>query len=200
MNKRKPRVDDEITGADFAREANVGPSTITKLTAAGKLFRSRDHLYPRTHPKNAAYLSHRAAVTAGRPAVRGSLPGPAGQGSTDDGPTRPELEKRKLRLQSERLELQNQASRTSLIPRALVERFFRILHGIDTSLWQSLPARIAADIGALAAVSDAKILMQIEKRLDEEVFNTLAAVQKKTDTFLRTLRAGKKTEDERAAG
>ena len=103
------------------------------------------------------------------------------------------MEKRKLLRQSERLELQNLATRRRLIDRVLVEHFFRTLHGLDTSLWQSMPARVVGPIGTVAKISDPAILMSIEKLLDEQVFNTLQAVGKKTDSFLRSLKpAGEK--------
>ena len=47
---------------------------------------------------------------------------------------------------------------------------------------------MVGEIGTAAKISDPAILMSIEKLLDEHVFNTLATVGKKTDSFLRSLK------------
>lgn len=191
--------EDEISAADFAREAHVNKSTISHMTAAGKLHRSKDGGYSLLHRLNAAYLAHRRQVLD-EPKVRASLiEGPAGP-ATGTAPitmSRQDLEKRKLLRQSERLELQNQAARRRLIDRLLVEQFFRTLHGIDTSMWQSLPARAVGEIATAAKITDPAILMAIEKLLDDHVFDTLQLVGKKTDSFLRSLKpAGEKAKEE----
>lgn len=184
--------DDEISAAAFGREAHVNRSTISRLTAAGKLHVSKDGGYSLLHRLNAAYLAHRRQILdqpgGGKPPLLAGPAGPVPPGTTATTMTRQDLEKRKLLRQSERLELQNLAARRRLIDRVLVENFFRTLHGIDTANWQSMPARAIGGIATAAKITDPAILMAIEKLLDEHVFNTLQLVGKKTDSFLRSLK------------
>jgi hypothetical protein len=74
-----------------------------------------------------------------------------------------------------------------LINRTLVKRFIGRMGEIDNTEWRSLSSRIAGDLMAICGVNESKYLTEINKRIDEEVFDILSSVQRSQKEFLESL-------------
>lgn len=74
-----------------------------------------------------------------------------------------------------------------LISRTLVKRFIGRMGEIDNTEWRSLSSRVSDDLAAICEVNGSEYSTQINKRIDEEVFNILSSVQRSQKEFLESL-------------
>jgi hypothetical protein len=84
--------------------------------------------------------------------------------------------------------VEREHKRGLLIERSTVQTVFGRLHTIDVNELRTLGAKLAPDVAGLLGVDDPEKLLQVEKRIDDEVLKSLAHIKRVLNDFLK--RAG----------
>lgn len=103
---------------------------------------------------------------------------------------------RKALANAEKAEMEVKIKMKDLISRALVERVFRKIYTIDSTEWRGLGPRIAPDIMAICKVEDPTKEVEISDLVEQQVFRTLAHVQRVINIFLEEVESEKRISDE----
>jgi len=103
---------------------------------------------------------------------------------------------RKALANAEKAEMEVKIKMKDLISRALVERVFRKIYTIDSTEWRGLGPRIAPDIMAICKVEDPTKEVEISDLVEQQVFRTLAHVQRVINIFLEEVESDERVSDE----
>lgn len=166
------------------------------------------------HPTNAAWVASRDAIPADSPFYKPPTPPPALGGTyTNRGRPRTvnsdtelfdpdaidqlcatgnfaavakaDIEKLYKYEAMQKIRAEREYKRGDLIDRKLVQTVFGRLYQLESNEVKTLGARVSAEICGLCGVEDAEAVLQVEKRIDDEVVKILGNVKRLFDDFLR---------------
>lgn len=114
---------------------------------------------------------------------------PGGSGEDlEDISARGQAELRKLLAQTRKYEIAADKDREILIDRQLVRRLLGTLSAVDVNELLTMGANVAPELAGLCGVEDNKIIMKVQKRIDELAYQLLQHRQRVIKDFLQKVR------------
>jgi len=102
---------------------------------------------------------------------------------------RADYRKRIDKAKAEKLELENDKKRGDLIERSLIAQVFGEIYSIDRSILLQIGPNLSDTIIAICDTGEADRALKIQKLLDDEVYNTLAALKAAINRLFRRIEA-----------
>jgi len=103
---------------------------------------------------------------------------------------RADYRKRIDKAKAEKLELENDTKRGRLIERALIAQVFGEIYSIHRGILLQIGPNLADTIAAICDAGEADRALKIQKLIDDEMYNVLAAVKAAVNKFFRRIEAG----------
>lgn len=101
-------------------------------------------------------------------------------------PFKAQADIKKIIEQVRMLILKREEKRRELIPRDIVRRLFSEVYSIEGTEMKTLGTKIAPDIAAACGVDDPEKIIQIDERIEKEVYKIMSHVKRKIDNSLRS--------------
>ena len=100
---------------------------------------------------------------------------------------RSDYRKRYERARAEKMEIENQKKRGDLIERTLIAQAFGEIYSIDRSILLQIGPNLTDTIAAILDAGEADRTLKIQKLIDDEIYNTLAAIKAAINKLFRRI-------------
>lgn len=101
--------------------------------------------------------------------------------------TKVEIEKIKLYEQVKSIRVKTQKERQQLVSRKLIRVVFGKLYEIDVNEFLTLKNKIVPDLAGIMGCTDPAVMLEAEKKIDEELWKVLKHIQHELNKFLKTI-------------
>ena len=99
------------------------------------------------------------------------------------------------KARAEKIEIDNARKRGDLIDRSLVAQVFGEVYGIHRSILLNIGPGLADTIASILEAGEADRTLKIQKLIDDEIYQALAAIKATINKFLRRIGAGEIEDD-----